>query len=125
MNDEVHMNAALAQAKQAKTAGELPFGAVVVCDGKVIAQNRCRESHEKTVAAHAELQAVNDACRALKTTDLKDCTIYCTNEPCLMCASAIFQANVKRIVIGALRDDFPDILRPRKLRIEDLASDLS
>ena len=65
--------------------------------------------------------ALNDACKALGTTDLSDCVIYCSNEPCLMCAAAIFQAKIPQIVIGAARSDLPAFLRDRKFRIEHLA----
>jgi tRNA(Arg) A34 adenosine deaminase TadA len=89
----------------------------------VIARNRCREAAQKTVLAHAELQALDDACKVLGSTDLSECTIYCSNEPCLMCAAAIFQAKIARIVIGAARGDLPHLMRDRKFRIEHLAED--
>lgn len=121
--DEQYMELAIEEARAAKQAGELPIGAVIRRKGKVIARNRCREAAEKTVLAHAELHALNDACKALGTTDLSDCVIYCSNEPCLMCAAAIFQAKIPRIVIGAARSDLPHLLRDRKFRIEHLAED--
>jgi tRNA(Arg) A34 adenosine deaminase TadA len=121
--DEHYMEMAIAEARQARNQGELPFGAVVTCNGEVISQNRCREATEKTVLAHAELHALNDACKALGRTNLGDCVIYSTNEPCLMCAAAIFQARIPRIVIGAARRDLPHLLRPRKFRIEHLVED--
>ena len=118
----LYMQQALEQARQAKDDGELPFGAVVVHDGKVIAAGRCRETKQKTVLAHAELQAVDAACRALGTNKLSDCTIYCTNEPCPMCAAAIFQAKISDVVIGASRGD-SSFLRPRTIGIAELAND--
>ena len=117
------MGFAIEEARLAKQAGELPIGAVIKCKRKVIARNRCREASEKTVLAHAELQARNDACKALGRTDLSACVIYCSNEPCLMCAAAIFQARISRIVIGASRSDLPHLLRYRRFRIEHLAED--
>ena len=117
------MALAIDEARQAKRAAELPIGAVITCNGTVIARNRCREATEKTVLAHAELQALNDACKILGDTDLSECIIYCSNEPCLMCAAAIFQAKIARIVIGADRSDLPHLLRDRKFRIEHLAED--
>ena len=117
------MKLAIAQAVEAKQNGEWPFGAVVACGEKVISQNRCRETAEKTVLAHAELHAVNDACKALGRSNLSDCVIYCTNEPCLMCAAAIFQAKISRVVIAASRDDLSHLFRERKFRIEHLAED--
>src|SRR6516225_6732220 len=81
--DEYYIEMAIAEARQARNEGELPFGAVVMCNGEVISQNRCREATEKTVLAHAELHALNDACKALGRTDLSDCVIYSTNEAVL------------------------------------------
>ena len=121
--DKKYMHLALEQGKEAKLSGEWPFGAVIVSGDKVIAQNRCTENASKNVLAHAELQAVNDACKTLGRNKLNDCVIYCTNEPCLMCASAIIQAKIPKVVIGASRTDMPNLLRERKLKIEDLASD--
>jgi tRNA(Arg) A34 adenosine deaminase TadA len=121
--DVSFMQYAIAEAIAAKAVGELPIGAVLVSGGQVIARNRCREMARQTVLAHAEMHAVDDACRALGRNNLHDCTIYCTNEPCLMCAAAIFQARIAAVVIGASRDDLPQIFRRRSLRIEHLAAD--
>ena len=123
MNDEKYMRLALEQAKEAKADGELPFGAVIVQGDKVIAENRCREGKEKNVTAHAELQAVSGACDVLGRNKLQDCVIYCTNEPCTMCAAAIFQAKIPRVVIGASREDLGHLLRARRLGISDVAED--
>lgn len=120
--DEVHMQTALEEARAAKADGELPFGAVVVCKGEIVGRGRCREAHAKTVLAHAELEALHTACDILETTDLSDCTIYCTNEPCPMCAAAIFQAKIPHVIIGASRSDIPS-LRPRTIDIQALADD--
>ncbi len=116
------MQQAFKQAGLAKRAGELPFGAVVVQDGKVISRGRCREAKRKNVFAHAEAEAVDKACRALGTTKLTNCVIYCTNEPCPMCAAAIFQAKIPLVVIGASRRDLA-FLRPRTIDIQILADD--
>lgn len=121
-NHPPFMQQALKQAKRAKKDGELPFGAVIVQNGVVVAQGRCREAKRSSVLAHAEAEAVDRACRKLGTTKLSDCTIYCTNEPCPMCAAAIFQAKVPVVVIGASRSDLP-FLRPRTIDIQALAND--
>jgi tRNA(Arg) A34 adenosine deaminase TadA len=118
-----YMRLAIDEAVRAQEVGELPIGAVVVSRDGVVARNRCRETAEQTVLAHAELHAVNDACRALGRNNLSDCTIYCTNEPCLMCAAAIFQAKISRVVFGVARSDLPHIFRARNLRIGHLAQD--
>ncbi len=123
MTDHIDfMTEALKQAKLAAKNGELPFGAVVVKDGIIISKGRCREAKHKTVLAHAETEAVDKACRKLGGNKLKDCTIYCTNEPCPMCAAAIFQAKIPHVVIGASRSDV-SFLRPRKVDIQVLADD--
>lgn len=122
MNDAEWMAHALQLAKQAKAAGELPFGAVIIRDGQIVGSGMCSEKSQGTVLAHAEAIAVDTACKQLGTTKLSDCVIYCTNEPCSMCAAAIFQAKVPRVVIGASRGDL-SFLRPRKLGIDDLAAD--
>ena len=116
------MAEALKQSKLASRDSDLPFGAVVVKDGVIISRGRCREAKRKTVLAHAELEAVDKACRKLGTNKLKDCVIYCTNEPCPMCAAAIFQAKISHVVIGASRDDL-GFLRPREIDIQVLADD--
>jgi len=123
MDDEKYMEIAIEEANKAKAEGEWPIGNVIVRNDEVIARNHVREKHEKTVLAHSELHTVNDACKILGTTNLSDCTIYCTNEPCLMCAAAIMQAKIPRIVIGLARTDLPHLLRERKFRIEHLAED--
>lgn len=120
--DVKFMSKALERAKEAKRDSELPFGAVIVCEGVVISAGRCREKKEKSVLAHAELEAVDKACRTLGTNRLEKCTIYCTNEPCPMCAAAIFQAKIASVVIGASRKDIPT-LRPRAIDIQSLADD--
>ena len=116
------MKLALKMSRQGLKDGELPFGVVLVVGDKIVSKGRCRERKRHTVLAHAEAEAVDKACRKLGTTKLLDATIYCTNEPCIMCAAAIFQAKIPRVVIGASRDDI-GILRPRDLGIDELAKD--
>lgn len=124
MVEEDFIREAIEEAKFAKASGEWPFGAVIVRDGKIIARAACTETGTKNVLGHAELQAINAACIALATNNLSDCTIYGTNEPCLMCAAAIFQAKIPRVVFSLSRTDLPHLLRERKLRIDDLATDV-
>ncbi len=95
------MRAALEQAGMAREAGEIPVGAVVVKNGELIAaaHNLCET--EKSATAHAEILAVDRACRILGTTRLSDCTLYVTLEPCPMCAGALIHARVGRVVFAA------------------------
>lgn len=119
------MDLAIEEAKKAKALGDWPFGSVVVREGFVVGRGQVTEKTGGDITDHAEIRALKDACRNLSSNDLRDCEIYCTNEPCLMCASAIFQAGITHVYIALSRDDLPHLLRPRKLRIEHLVPDLS
>lgn len=121
--DEMYMKLAIEQAKKGMETGEWPFGAVLVCGDEIIAEAHVTEGATKNVLDHAESKVVSEACNKLGTNELRDCTIYCSNEPCLMCAAAIFQAKIPRVVIGVSRSDLPHLLRERKLHIEDAADD--
>jgi tRNA(adenine34) deaminase len=122
---ENFMRVAIEEAKIAKMAGDLPFGAIVVCSGKIVGKGHAENNTTGDVTCHAELLSVREACRFLGRNDLKDCVIYCTNEPCIMCAAGIFQANIAKVVIGLSRKDLPNLLRIRKCNIEHLAEDSS
>ncbi len=120
--DENFMLVAIKEAIKAQKAGDLPFGAVVVCKDKIVGKGKCENNTSGDVTDHAELIAIRAACKNLGTNDLKNCSIYCSNEPCVMCAAGIFQAKIPYVVIGASRDDLKS-LRPRKIRIDNLADD--
>ncbi len=101
MEDHIYMQEALALAKQAAEMGEVPVGCVIVRDGKIVGRGKnCRETG-KTALGHAEIQAIEDACRNLGGWRLWDCTLYVTLEPCPMCAGAIINARIPRVVCGA------------------------
>ena len=96
-----YMEQAILLAKQAAAEGEIPVGAVIVKDGEVIATGRnCREK-EQSALGHAEIEAIHNACKALGTWRLSDCEIYVTLEPCPMCAGAIINSRIKKVVFGA------------------------
>lgn len=120
---EKFMKEAIKQAKLAKEGGDWPFGAVIVCDGKIVGRGKCENGTVGDVTDHAEMLAVRHACRSLKRNSLNDCTIYCTNEPCPMCAATLFQAKIPHVVVSLVRDDLPNLLRPRKILMKDLAND--
>ena len=80
----------------------MPIGCVIVHDGKIIARGYNKRNKDKTVLAHAELLAMKKACKKLGDWRLEDCTMYITLEPCQMCAGAIVQARVTRVVIGSM-----------------------
>lgn len=100
--DERFMKEAIRQAKKAEAIGDVPIGCVIVCDGKIIARGYNKRNKNKTVLAHAELLAMSKACKKTGDWRLEDCTMYITLEPCQMCAGAIVQARMGRVVIGAM-----------------------
>jgi tRNA(adenine34) deaminase len=101
MEDEDFMRAALQLARQAQDQGEVPVGAVVVKDGKIIGQGFNSPISHNDPSAHAEMIALRSAGAALGNYRLIDCTLYVTIEPCAMCAGAIMHARVRRLVYGA------------------------
>jgi len=100
MTDEDFMRAAVREAKKAYAIGEVPIGCVIEQGGKVIARGYNRRTKDKNVLSHAELTAIRKACRKTGDWRLEDCTLYVTLEPCPMCAGAIVQARIKRVVFG-------------------------
>lgn len=102
MNDKLYMDIALQEAKKAYKKEEIPVGAVIVKNGKVISKAYNRKNKSNRVKDHAEIIAIDKANRKLRNWRLEDCEIYITLEPCPMCASAIEQARIKRIITGAV-----------------------
>lgn len=101
MNDEFYMKRALELAKQAAEDGEVPVGAVVVKDGEIVGTGRNRREKDKNALAHAELEAINEACKRLGGWRLWQCDMYVTLEPCPMCTGAIINSRLRRLVYGA------------------------
>ena len=99
--DERFMRQALELAREAAAEGEVPVGAVIVRDGTVIATGRNRREEGRQALAHAEIEAIYGACAALGGWRLSGCTLYVTLEPCPMCAGAIINARIDRVVYGA------------------------
>lgn len=95
------MKAALALARQAAEDGEVPVGAVVVCDGTIVGTGRNRREKGKNALYHAELEAIDAACKTLGGWRLHRCEMYVTLEPCPMCTGAIINARIKKVVYGA------------------------
>lgn len=95
------MNEALGEAQKAFETVEIPIGAVIVRAGKIIGRGRNRRAEENSPIAHAEIAALNDAALAIKSWRFDDCTAYVTLEPCVMCAGAMIQCRIGRIVFGA------------------------
>ena len=101
MSDEMFMREALGLARQAGAAGEVPVGAVVVRDGAVVGRGHNRPIASRDPTAHAEVVALRDAAERVGNYRLADCILYVTLEPCAMCAGAIMNARINRVVYGA------------------------
>lgn len=100
--DTKYMRAALREAKKAYALGEVPIGCVIVRDGKIIARGYNRRNTDKSTLSHAELTAIRKASRKAGDWRLEDCTLYVTLEPCQMCAGAIVQARIPRVVMACM-----------------------
>lgn len=118
-NDILYMKEALKEANKAFDADEIPIGAVIECNGRIIARTHNMTEHLTDVTAHAEMQAITAAAELLGGKYLTDCTLYVTVEPCIMCAGALGWSQIKRVVFGC-RDErrgymrfAPEALHPR------------
>lgn len=101
MEDLKFMDEALALAREAFAEGEVPVGCVIVRGDRIVGRGRNRRETAKTALGHAEIEAIADACRTLGGWRLWECTLYVTLEPCPMCAGAIINARIPRVVYGA------------------------
>lgn len=100
--DERFMKAAIAQAKKAEMLDEVPIGCVIVYEGKIIARGYNRRNTDHNTLSHAELNAIRKASKKLGDWRLEGCTMYVTLEPCQMCAGALVQSRIDKVVIGAM-----------------------
>ena len=101
MDDGDFMREALTLARLAADAGETPVGAIIVRNGEIVGRGRNRREGSKNALAHAEIEAINEACRTLGGWRLWECELFVTLEPCPMCAGAIINARIRRLVFGA------------------------
>ena len=101
MDDMFYMDAALELAREAAAEGEVPVGCVIVRNGQIVGRGRNRRETDRTALGHAEIEAIGQACETLGGWRLWDCTLYVTLEPCPMCAGAIINARIPRVVYGA------------------------
>ena len=99
--DKKFMREAINLAKIAASEGEVPVGAVIVKDGKIIAKGKNEREKKQNALSHAEIEAINNACNALGSWRLDGCEMYVTLEPCPMCAGAIINARIKTLIFGA------------------------
>ena len=100
--DEKYMKAAMNQAKKAAAIEEVPIGCVIVYENKIIGRGYNKRNLKKNTLAHAEIIAMNKASKVIGDWRLEDCTMYVTLEPCPMCAGAIVQARIPKVVIGSM-----------------------
>lgn len=100
--DNYFLKEAVKQAKKAGEIGDVPIGCVIVFEDKIIARAYNRRNRDKSTLAHAEIIAIKKACKKLGDWRLEDCTMYITLEPCPMCAGAIIQSRIKKVVLGAM-----------------------
>jgi len=100
MSDEQYMDLALAEAQKAESAGEVPVGAIVVADGAVVGRGFNQPISTNDPTAHAEVVALREAARTIGNYRLSTVTMYCTVEPCVMCAGAMIHARIARLVFG-------------------------
>jgi len=101
-DDEKYMKMAIKLAKKAADMGEVPIGCVIVYEGKVIARGYNRRTMDKSTLSHAEILAIKKASKVVGDWRLEGCTMYVTLEPCQMCAGAIIQARMDKVVIGCM-----------------------
>lgn len=117
-NEEYYMELALEEARKAYELDEVPIGCIIVKDNKVIARAYNRKSLDNIATYHAEILAIEEACRRLKTWYLDDCILYTTVEPCMMCTGAIIQARISSVVYGTKNEAFGQLSKIEKTKIE-------
>lgn len=104
--DEKFMQLALKEAEKSYKKGDVPVGAVLVFNNKVIAKSHNKKETSKIATRHAEILVIEKSCKKLHTWRLEECTLYVTMEPCLMCAGAILQSRIKRLVYAVENSKF-------------------
>ena len=116
-----YIEIALKEAEKASKKGEVPIGAVIVKDGKIISKAHNNKEKTKVVTKHAEIIAIEKACKKLKTWHLNDCELYTTVEPCLMCTGAIIQSRIKKVIFSIENEKFGaflDIIKEKNLNVK-------
>lgn len=116
-----YMKLALKEAKKAQALNEVPIGCVIVRKGKIISKAYNRKTLDNIATYHAEILAIEKACRKLKTWYLDDCVLYTTVEPCLMCTGAIIQSRISKVVYGTKNDAFGYLEKTKNLKIQVIA----
>ena len=104
--DEFYMSLAINQSKKALKSNEVPVGAIIVKNNKIISQAYNKKEKRNDVTKHAEIIAISKACKKIKNWRLDDCILYVTMEPCMMCSGAIEQSRIKKIVYGVKNENY-------------------
>ena len=117
-DDIYYMNLALEEAKKAEKRNEVPIGCVIVKDGQVISKAYNRKTLDNIATSHAEVLAIEKACRKLKTWYLDDCILYTTVEPCMMCTGAIMQSRISKIIYGTKNEAFGYLENANNLKMQ-------
>ena len=120
--DEYYMNLALDEAKKAYKLDEVPIGCVIVCRDEVVAANYNHKTIDNIATSHAEVLAINEACKKLGTWYLDECTLYTTIEPCMMCTGAIIQSRIGKVVYGARNEAFGYLSKTEDSKIEVISN---
>ena len=116
--DEYYMKLAVKEAKKAFKLDEVPIGCVIVKNDKIIAKGYNQKTLKNVATYHAEVLAINKACKKLKTWYLDDCVLYTTVEPCLMCSGAIIQSRISKVVSGTDNQAFGYLSKMNDLKIK-------
>ena len=116
--DKYYMKEAICQAKKAIKENEVPIGCVIVYKEKILAANYNHKTIDNIATSHAEVLAINEACKKLKTWYLDECVLYTTIEPCMMCTGAIIQARIKRVVYGTNNEAFGYLSKLENTKIQ-------
>ena len=115
--NEYYMQLAIKEAKKALKHGEVPVGAVIVKNNKLISRGYNKKEKTKNVTKHAEMIAISKACKKIKNWRLDDCEIYITMEPCMMCSGAIEQSRIKKIIYGTKNANYGYTHNLKKIKI--------
>ena len=117
-NDEYYMSLTLKEAKKAYKKEDVPVGCIIVMENKIISKAFNKKELTGIATYHAEVLAINKACKKLQTWHLENCTLYTTLEPCLMCTGAIIQSRIKKVVYGATNESFGYLSKLNNKKIE-------
>lgn len=117
-DDIYYMNIALNEAKKAYQLNEVPIGCIIVKNDKIISKSYNQKTLKNIPTYHAEILAINKACKKLNTWHLENCTLYTTVEPCMMCTGAIIQSRISRVVFGTSNEPFGYLTKIDNKKIE-------